>query len=38
MSSQEVRAAAQKGMEEMATRFRNDGGEIYAAPQPAAEA
>jgi phosphomethylpyrimidine synthase len=35
--SQEVRAAAQKGMEEMATRFRNDGGEIYAAPQPAAE-
>jgi phosphomethylpyrimidine synthase len=35
--SQEVRAAAQQGMEDMAERFRNDGGQIYAAPRPAAE-
>ena len=35
--SQDIRAAAQQGMEEMSERFRNDGGQIYAAPQPAAE-
>jgi phosphomethylpyrimidine synthase len=35
--SQDIRAAAEKGMEEMSERFRNDGGQIYAAPQPAAE-
>jgi phosphomethylpyrimidine synthase len=35
--SQDIRAAAEKGMEEMAERFRNDGGRIYAAPRPAAE-
>ena len=35
--SQDIRAAAEKGMEEMSERFRNDGGKIYAAPQPAAE-
>jgi phosphomethylpyrimidine synthase len=35
--SQDIRAAAQKGMDEMSERFRNDGGQIYAAPQPAAE-
>jgi phosphomethylpyrimidine synthase len=35
--SQDIRAAAEKGMEEMAERFRNDGGQIYAPPQPAAE-
>ncbi|MCB4822666.1 phosphomethylpyrimidine synthase ThiC [Roseicella aerolata] len=35
--SQDIRAAAEKGMEEMAERFRNDGGRIYAPPQPAAE-
>jgi len=34
--SQDIRAAAQKGMEEMSERFRNDGGKIYAPPQPAA--
>jgi phosphomethylpyrimidine synthase len=34
--SQDIRAAAQQGMEEMAERFRNDGGRIYAAPKPAA--
>ncbi|MBK1661352.1 phosphomethylpyrimidine synthase ThiC [Paracraurococcus ruber] len=33
--SQDIRAAAEKGMEEMAERFRNDGGQIYAPPQPA---
>ncbi|TCZ53178.1 phosphomethylpyrimidine synthase ThiC [Roseicella aquatilis] len=35
--SQDIRAAAERGMEEMAERFRNDGGQIYAAPRPAAE-
>ncbi|TDH58195.1 phosphomethylpyrimidine synthase ThiC [Dankookia rubra] len=35
--SQDIRAAAQQGMAEMSERFRNDGGQIYAAPQPAAE-
>ncbi|MFZ4408712.1 MAG: phosphomethylpyrimidine synthase ThiC [Paracraurococcus sp.] len=35
--SQDIRAAAQKGMEEQSERFRNDGGRIYAAPQPTAE-
>ncbi|RAI59149.1 phosphomethylpyrimidine synthase ThiC [Roseicella frigidaeris] len=35
--SQDIRAAAEKGMEEMSERFRNDGGRIYATPRPAAE-
>jgi phosphomethylpyrimidine synthase len=32
--SQEVRDAANKGMEEMSEAFRNQGGAIYAAPRP----
>jgi phosphomethylpyrimidine synthase len=35
--SQDIRAAAERGMEEMAERFRNDGGQIYAAPRSAAD-
>ena len=31
--TQEVREAAQKGMEEMSDAFRANGGEIYLAPQ-----
>ncbi len=33
--SQEVREAAQKGMDGMSEAFRNQGGAIYAAPKPA---